>query len=261
MVTPDDSQSGVPATTPATAEVSAGAAKRAEKKENMLLNLVCNIVLPTVILMKFSSDKWLGPVGGLLVALAFPICYGAWDMAVRRHTNVISVIGFCGILLSGGLGLLKLGGFWFAMKEALVPSIIGVAVLISARAKKPLVKALIYNDRIIDIARVDAALDERGTRGGFDRLLSGANKWLALTFFVSAVLNFFLARYLITAQPRTEEFNAQLGQMHLWSWPVIVIPSMVMLMVILWKLLGGLQRLTGLDQDSIFKGGAEAAKK
>lgn len=251
---PDESPtaSSQPAQTP-----GPSVSKPAPKKENMLLNLVFNIALPTLILMKFSSGKWLGPVWGLLVALAFPVCYGAWDMAVRRHTNVISIIGFCGVLLSGGLGLLKLGGFWFAMKEALVPSVIGIAVLISARMKKPLVRMLVYNDQIIDTPRVNIALDERGTRDVFEKLLVGANKWLALTFFVSAVLNFFLARYLITAEPRTELFNSQLGQMHLWSWPVIVVPSMVMLMAILWKLLNGLQRLTGLDQDVIFRGGGK----
>jgi hypothetical protein len=257
MSTPEESQPAVSAVAPAASVMSA---KPAPKKENMLLNIVCNIAIPTIILMKFSSEKWLGPVWGLLAALAFPICYGAWDMAARRHTNVISIIGFCGVLLSGGLGLLKLGGIWFAMKEALVPSIIGVAVLVSSRTKKPLVRALVYNDTVIDTPRVDAALGERGTRGAFEKLLAGANKWLALTFFISAVLNFFLARHLITAEPRTEEFNAQLGRMHLWSWPVIVIPSMVMLMAILWKLLNGLQRLTGLDQDAIFKGGEKAGK-
>ncbi len=259
MSTPDESQANITASvSPA---VEAAPAKPVPKKENMLLNLVCNIALPTIILMKFSSEKWLGPVWGLLVALAFPICYGAWDMAARKHTNVISIIGFFGVLLSGGLGLLKLGGFWFAMKEALVPSIIGVAVLVSARTKKPLVRAIVYNDTIIDTPRVDAALDARGTRGAFEKLLAGANKWLALTFFVSAVLNFFLARYLITAEPRTELFNEQLGKMHLWSWPVIVLPSMVMLMAVLWKLLGGLQKLTGLDQDSIFRSSANESKK
>ena len=256
----DETTPGQSAPEPAPAAATAPA-KAAPKKENMLLNLVCNIVLPTVILMKFSSDKWFGPVGGLLVALAFPIGYGAWDMLTRRHTNVISIVGFCGVLLSGGLGLLKVSGFWFAVKEALVPSIIGIAVLVSSHLKKPLVKMLVYNDQIIDTARVDAALTERDTRGAFEKLLIGANRWLALTFFISAVLNFFLARHLINAEPRTEAFNAQLGQMNLWSWPVIVLPSMAMLMVILWKLLNGLHRLTGLEQDAIFRSGASDGKK
>ena len=39
------------------------------RRENLLLNLACNIVVPTVVLMKFSSERWLGPIPGLLVAL------------------------------------------------------------------------------------------------------------------------------------------------------------------------------------------------
>jgi hypothetical protein len=229
--------------------------KASPKRENLPLNLVCNIVAPTVILMKFSSDRWLGALWGLVIALAFPIGYGAWDFARRRHANVISMVGFASVLLSGGLGLLRLDGFWFAVKDAAMPAVIGVAVLVSARSRRPLVNQLVYNDQVIDTARVDAALDARGNRGAFMRLLRRASWWLAGTFLVSAVLNFFLARYLIRGTPGTEEFNAGLGKMHFWNLPVIVLPSMVMLVAILWRLVSGVQRLSGLEQEAIFRGG------
>ena len=229
--------------------------KTASKRENLLLNLVCNIAVPTIILMKFSSDRWLGAVWGLVVALAFPIGYGVWDFARRRHANVISMVGFASVLLSGGLGLLKLDGFWFAVKDAAMPTVIGIAVLVTAGSKRSLVRQFLYNDQIIDTARVDAALDARGNREAFAQLLRRASWWLAGTFLVSAVLNFFLARYLIRGTPGTEEFNAGLGKMHILNWPVIVLPSMIMLVAILWRLISGVQRLSGLEQEAIFKGG------
>ena len=52
---------------------------------------------------------WLGPKWGLIVALVFPLGYGVYDFVRRRKTNFISVLGFVSVLLSGGLGLMKLG--------------------------------------------------------------------------------------------------------------------------------------------------------
>lgn len=223
------------------------------KPENMLLNLVCNIVIPTVVLMKFSTDRWLGPLWGLIVALIPPVAYGIYDLITRKKTNFLSVLGFISVLLSGGLGLLKADGFWFAVKDAAVPSLIGIAVLVSLRTKTPLVHQLFFNDQILDVARVEAALDERGQRAGFERLMRNASIALALSFIVSAGLNYGLARYVLKSPPATPEFNEELGKMHILVWPVIVIPSMIVMMTVFWKLVSGLGKLTGLTSDEIFK--------
>lgn len=222
------------------------------KKENVFLNLICNIVLPTIVLMRFSSDRFLGPLWGLLVALAFPVGYGIYDLIARRKTNLLSILGFISVLLSGGLGVMKVGGFWFAVKDAAVPTVIGAAVLLSLRTKNPLVRELLFNDQVIDVPRVTAALEERGRRTEFEQLLRRASIWLALAFLGSAVVNFFLARYILRSPPATPEFNAELGRMHLLVWPVIVIPSMAVMMFVFWRLVNGLTALTGLKTDEIF---------
>jgi hypothetical protein len=223
------------------------------KKENLLVNLVCNLVVPTLVLMKFSDDRWLGPVWGLIVALSFPVGYGIYDFIARKKTNFLSVLGFASVLLSGGLGLMKAEGFWFAVKDAAIPTVIGVAVLVSLRTKNPLVRELFFNEQILDVPRVDAALDGAEKRLAFDRLLRNASIWLALAFIGSAVLNFALARYILRSPPGTPQFNAELGRMHVLVWPVIIVPSMVVMMVVFWRLIGGLSRLTGLTTDEIFR--------
>jgi len=222
------------------------------KRENPFINIICNIVIPTVVLMKFSTDEWLGPLRGLIVALIFPVSYGAYDLITRKKTNFLSILGFVSVLLSGGLALAKVGGMWFAVKEALLPTLIGLSVLLSLRSKTPLVRELLYNESIIDVPRVNAALAERDATGDFEALLRRASIGLALTMLASAPVNFFLALYLLKSPPGTPEFNAELGKMNWVSFVVIALPSMVAMMVIFWKLMTGLTQLSGLSQDEIF---------
>lgn len=222
------------------------------KRENLLLNLVCNLIVPTLVLMKLSSDRFLGPIWGLVVALAFPVGYGVYDLIVRRKANFLSGLGFASVLLSGGLGLMKASGFWFAVKDAAFPLVIGAAVLISLRTKNPLIRELLFNEQVVDVARVNAELDARGNQPAFDRLLRNASIWLACSFLASAIANFALARYILRSPPATPEFNAELGKMHIVVWPVIIIPSMAVMMFVFWRLLKGISALTGLSSDEIF---------
>ena len=71
------------------------------RRENPLLSLLLNIVVPVIILMRFSGDEWLGPVNGLLAALAFPLAYGIFDYSQRRTLNFLPIVGVVGILLTG----------------------------------------------------------------------------------------------------------------------------------------------------------------
>lgn len=227
------------------------------KKESLLFNLLFSLVLPALTLSKLSSPERLGPVLALVLALAFPIGYGIVDYVRRRQANFITYIGFFSTLLTGGLGLVQANLFWFAIKEAAVPTVIGLAVLLSLKTKRPLVHTFLYNDQVIDVVRVDAALAERGTRPAFERLLVTSSYLLALSFLVSAVLNYGLARYLLKSPPGSAEFNDQLSRMLWLSWPVIVVPSTIVTVVALWRLIGGLHRLTGLKLEEIFHAHAQ----
>lgn len=230
------------------------------KQESLVLNLLCNIAVPTLILTKFSGEKTLGPLWGLIVALAFPVGYGIWDFATRKKTNFISIIGFVSVLASGGLGLLKVGGFWFAVKDAAMPIVIGIAVLLSLKSKQPLVRELLFNEQVVDTPRIDAALEARKNRPAFEQLLQRASYAVAATFFASAALNFATARWLIRSEPGTEAFNAELGKMHTLGMLIMSVPAVVVLMFVLWRLLKGVEKLTGLDLDAILKT-TEASKE
>jgi hypothetical protein len=61
------------------------------------------------------------------------------------------------------------------------------------------------------------------------------------------VANYLLARWVVTSPAGTEAFNQELGRLTLLSYPVIAIPSTVMMMALLWWLARQAKALTGLD--------------
>lgn len=229
------------------------------KRENLLVNLVCNIAIPSLIMAQASKPERLGPVWGLVTALAFPIGYGLWDFRQRKQANFVSILGFTSVLLTGSFGLLKVGNFWFAVKEAAVPALIGLTLWASMFTKRPLIRQFLFNDQVLDVGKIEAALDANAQRPQFDRLLISSTYWLILSFAVSSVLNFVLARWLLQSPSGSPEFNAELGKMNALSWPVIVLPTMIISVYALWRLIGGITTLTGLKFEELVH--AEHVKK
>ena len=83
--------------------------------------------------------------------------------------------------------------------------------------------------------------------------MSNATMMLAGSFFLSAVLNYLLAKYFITSPSGTAEFNSQLGSMNLWSYPIIVLPSMIVLVFAMFYIFRNIKRLTGLSLEEIMR--------
>ena len=81
-----------------------------------------------------------------------------------------------------------------------------------------------------------------------------ANKIVAASFFLSSALNYGLARYLVTSPAGTPEYNEQLGTMTALSYPVIVLPSMIVLGIAIWYLFKQIKEVTGQGlEDFMYK--------
>lgn len=222
-----------------------------EKGENQLLNLACNIIIPTLILMKLSGDEYLGTKLAIIIALAFPITYGLKDFIRAKKINFFSALGVISILFTGGISLMELDPAYIAIKEATVPAIFGIATMISLKTPYPLVKTFLYNDKILQTDRIAKALEANGNHQLFEKCLVNASWLVAGSFFLSSILNYLLAVFIITSQPGTVEFNEQLGKMTALSFPVIAVPAMLVLMGALFYLFRGITKLTGLKLDDV----------
>ncbi len=222
------------------------------KKPSPLVEILVNVIIPAVILMKFSTPERLGTVNALVLALSFPILYGGWDLVRNRHVNYIAILGLVSVFLTGGIGLLKLDVKWLAIKEALIPALIGLAVVVTGFTRSPLVKKLIFNPLVMATEKIQQKLDHEHSAELFDRKLRFANHCLAGTFAFSAVMNYVLAKVIVTSETGTVAFNEELGKMTFLSYPMIAIPSMIMLFGIMWYVIRTIRQLTGLELRDIF---------
>ncbi|WP_018983075.1 VC0807 family protein [Salinimonas chungwhensis] len=213
-------------------------------------NLAFNIIIPVVIMSYTSSDDLLGPAWSIVAALVFPIGYGLWDLKQSGKVNGFSVLGIISVLLTGGISLLKLPAEYIAIKEAAIPALIGIAVLVTQYTKKPLVKMLILNDQIINWNALNDALERTGKEQEFRRKVANSSYIVATSFFVSSALNYILAKVILVSEPGTTAYTEELGRMTALSYPVIVIPSMILLVTALWYLFNQIGKITGEDLDN-----------
>lgn len=222
------------------------------KNENVWLSLAANIVLPALILSK--GAEWFPQITAawrLVIALAFPTVYFVYDYMRRREANWISILGFVGTLLTGGVGLMRLSPFWVAVKEATIPALIAVALIISRKMGDK----ILFNGKVFDIPAIEAACAARGTQDVLTGTLRKASWLLVASFVLSAVLNFVLARWIVVTDPaeNLDAFNAELGKMISLSWPVIVLPCMIFMTAALYTLVRGLTRATALPMEKLLR--------
>ncbi|MBA6396362.1 VC0807 family protein [Colwellia sp. BRX10-4] len=224
------------------------------KRPNTFLELLYNIAIPSIILMKLSTDEYLGTVPALIVALLFPLGYGLYDFIKNKSMNFISLLGFFSTLLTGGIGLFELDVEWLAIKEAAIPSVIGIVVLISGFWGKPLIAKILLNPLLFNLDLIYQTLASKNKTDQFKARIQSANHLLASTFVFSATMNYLLAKWIVISPAGTVEFNEQLGEMTLLSYPVIAIPSMVMLIAIMFYVVKSTMKLTDLTLEKILNG-------
>jgi hypothetical protein len=228
-------------------------------KENPILSLAINVILPVLILNKLSVK--IGPINALMLGLALPLLYGAYDFFKKKHWNWISILGFLNVAVTGGLALTGLSGIWFSIKEAFFPLLIGLFVIFSAFTAKPFVQTLLLNPQLMKLDLIDAKLAEKNSLDLFRIHLRNSTLLLAASFFLSAILNFVLAQRIFLpldsmadAEAKAIQLNQQIAEMTSYSTIVIMVPSMIFLIFILWYLLSGIRKITGLKTEDFLKG-------
>ena len=170
-------------------------------------------------------------------------------MISAKKVSFFSVIGVVSIMLTGGVGLLKLPAEYLAIKEALIPGLIGICILISIWTPFPVIRSLLQSG--LDFESIDKKLHEHNKNAEFETVMTKATLIFALSFFVSSTLNYLLAKWIVVSPTGSTAFNEELGRMTLLSYPVIVVPSFLIMMVMAYYVISKLTKLTGIAMEDL----------
>jgi len=247
-------------------------------QEHPLANILINVLIPVLALSYLSKDPefqqaigktaqpWhIGPLKALIVALAFPIGYGAWHFIKTRKANFFSALGFISVLLTGGLTIYLWNGdgtvkphadVLFGLKEGSIPLILGIAVIGSHYTSSPLLRVFLYSDSLFDIAKIERLVQEAASTERYRKILFQATLLFATSFFISTVMNFGLALYFLgdldhTASNARELYNERVAKLTGWGFAVIGVPILIFLFFTLRRLLAQLRSLTGLTDEEL----------
>ena len=216
-----------------------------------LFELAVTIVIPTWIMIKMSSADKLGAINSLIVALLFPFLYGLFKLIQEKKVNFIAVIGIISICLTGGIGVLKINTFWVPIKEAAIPLMIGVAVVVTKKSKFSLGRLLANG--LLNQEIVDQKTSVPKIKQSYNRILENGTLIIASSFLLSTVLNFVLAKLIVTSPSGSEAFTQEIGKLTALSFPVISIPCMIVTVLAFMYMIKKITTLFDLKFDELIK--------
>ena len=242
--------------------------KKQYKTEKPLHSVLFNIFIPVLILK--NGNKWLDKYFGdtenihkwmdyldypslvFAIALIFPLAYFIYDFITRKNINVISILGFINILLTGGIGVFgsKFGltKNWFILKEGLLPLVIGFSLFLMSIFKKESFYNIFLNELMFKKDKIINSIDDN-LKSEFDRVLKVTGYYFISGFVVSSIIQFFLASMIVVSNPGDTSFNEEVSTMTWVSYIAVLLPTMIILGKGFMGLISGIEKLTGMKKE------------
>ena len=242
--------------------------KKQYKTEKPLHSVLFNIFIPVLILK--NGNKWLDKYFGdtknihkwmdyldypslvFAIALIFPLAYFIYDFINRKNINLISILGFINILLTGGIGVFgsKLGltKNWFILKEGLLPLVIGLSLFLMSIFKKESFYNIFLNELMFKKDKIINSIDDN-LKSEFEMVLKVTGYYFISGFVVSSMIQFFLASIIVVSNPGDTSFNEEVSTMTWVSYIAVLLPTMIILGKGFMGLISGIEKLTGMKKE------------
>lgn len=238
-----------------------------KQKGNIVVNFLINFLLPIFFLTKYALFCDLVGTNGILfpfklgtahnqvaanalvISLSFPVGYYLYSQIRYKQTNIISVFGFVSVLLTGVVGLFELSSQWMAIKDGLIPLIMGVLILLTLKMKPPLLMRMVCNEELMDLDKVEECLDRNHAKRKWFRLFKVTTWLFFFDFVVSSVTHYALAVYVLVDKVPT---NEQIAELMYLKYPYSVLPFGVCIVLTVLYFFHGLTKLTGMTFEEMF---------
>ena len=242
-----------------------------KNKENPILSLFCNILIPVIILkngnkwinkflIKYHGEEWayqnstIVDISSIVffIALIFPVIYFFYDLLNRKNINLISILGFINILLTGGIGIFGekfgLSKNWFIFKEGLLPIIIGLVLIIMRKYRQSSFNRILLNEVLFDNDKIRNSIKE-DMQSEFKYIVRKAGHYLIAGFFISSIIQFILATLIVVSNPGEPSFNKEVSTMTWVSYIAVLLPTMLIVGKGYLGLISGIEKITGLKKE------------
>ena len=245
------------------------------EKENPLISICFNIFIPVLILK--NGNNWILEIFQLLdiaelpvqfldtinlssmtflIALIFPVAYFIYDFFKRKNVNVISILGFINVLLTGGIGIFGerfgLSKNWFIVKEGALPSLIGLGLIILRKLRINSFNKILLNDIIFDDHKINSSIKYE-EQNDFETIVHRAGSHFIVGLFMSSFTQFILASLIVTSDPGESSFNEQVATMTWVSFLAVFVITMSIVGKGYLGLISGIEKITGLKKEDFLK--------
>lgn len=246
-----------------------------KNKENPILSLFCNILIPVIILK--NGNKWINKIliqyhgeesfyeNSMIVdissivffiALICPVIYFFYDLLNRKNINLISILGFINILLTGGIGIFGakfgLSKNWFIFKEGMLPIIIGLVLFLMSKYRQSSFNNILLNEVLFDNDKIRISIKE-DMQYEFEYIVRKAGYYLIGGFFISSIIQFILAYLIVVSNPGESSFNKEVSTMTWVSYIAVLLPTMLIVGKGYLGLISDIEKITGLKKEEFLK--------
>ena len=245
------------------------------ERESPLISICFNIFIPVLILK--NGDNWIHKILDLfdiaelpfqlqgkinlssitfLIALIFPVAYFIYDLLKKKNVNVISILGFINVLLTGGIGIFGerfgLSKNWFIIKEGALPSLIGLGLIILRKLRINSFNKILLNDIIFDNHKINSSIKYE-EQNEFETIVHRAGSHFIVGLFMSSFIQFILASLIVTSNPGESSFNEQVATMTWVSFLAVFVITMSIVGKGYLGLISGIEKITGLKKEDFLK--------
>lgn len=222
------------------------------------INILVNIAIPVVVLLTLSAPDRLGAVPALLLAIGVPAVWGMVSLLRTRKLETTAVLGIVSVLATGVIGVFELSTRVFAIKEAAIPIVFAVVLVVSNATRFPVVTLLA--DMVQRRERVLGEVESQGKHTQYRKHIETSGNIWAGIMALSGVLKFALASWLVRSPAGSEAFNHELASYELWQLPTTFSLSGVLILSLIWYIASGTAKIIELQPEDVLRGGKRMAR-